>query len=132
MIDDEYHNFIANNLHLRVQIKNEVVLILTTRIAPLTSWLMTNTTTALQVTYILEYRLKRIIWNQCQIDDERDLVQPSLAMATVTATYIKQGRKKENTEPTSRLMDLTNARVGHNQISNTGRSNKWKLANLRY
>ena len=33
MIDDEYHNFIANNLHLRVQIKNEVVLILTTRIA---------------------------------------------------------------------------------------------------
>ena len=23
----------------------------------------------------------------------------------VTATYIKQGRKKENTEPTSRLMD---------------------------
>ena len=72
--------------------------------------------TLLQVTYILEYRLKRIIWNQCQIDDERDLVQPSLAMATVTATYIKQGRKKENTEQTSRLMDLTNARVGHNQI----------------
>ena len=34
----------------------------------------------------------------------------------VTATYIKQGRKKENTEPTSKLMDLTNARVGHNQI----------------
>ena len=27
-------------------------------------------------------------------------------MATVTATYIKQGRKKEDTEPTSRLMDL--------------------------
>ena len=27
-------------------------------------------------------------------------------MATVTATYIKQGRKKEDTEPTSRIMDL--------------------------
>ena len=37
MIDDEYDNFIANNLHLRVQIKNEVVLILTTRIALLIS-----------------------------------------------------------------------------------------------
>ena len=24
MIDDEYHNMIANNLHLRVQIKNEL------------------------------------------------------------------------------------------------------------
>ena len=45
----------------------------------------------------------------------------------VTATYIKQGRKKEDTEPTSRLMDLTNARVGHNQISNTGRRNNWDL-----
>ena len=33
MIDDEYHDFIASNLHLRVQVKNEVVLILTTRIA---------------------------------------------------------------------------------------------------
>ena len=33
MIDDEYDNFSASNLHLRVQIKNEVVLILTTRIA---------------------------------------------------------------------------------------------------
>ena len=24
MIDDEYHDFIASNLHLRVQIKNEL------------------------------------------------------------------------------------------------------------
>ena len=33
MIDDEYYNFIVINFHLRVQITNEVVLILTTRIA---------------------------------------------------------------------------------------------------
>ena len=46
---------------------------------------------------------KRIIRNECEIDDEADLVRVNRAVATVTATYTKQGRKKENREPTSSL-----------------------------
>ena len=46
---------------------------------------------------------KRIIRNECEIDDEKDSVRVNRAVATVTATYTKQGSEKENREPTSRL-----------------------------
>ena len=46
---------------------------------------------------------KRILRNECEIDDEGDSVRVNLVVATVTATYTKQGIKKESREPTSRL-----------------------------
>ena len=46
---------------------------------------------------------KRIVRNECEIDDEGGSVRVTLVVATVTATYTKQGREKENREPTSRL-----------------------------
>ena len=38
-----------------------------------------------------------------EIDDDGGSVRVNRAVATVTATYTKQGREKENREPTSRL-----------------------------